>query len=126
MLPNIARSCQILPKIITDHYLLNLLLIPGRIFFVNNYLLTLVLKPEMDEKARQELLDSMKKKMLGESGKVNKEDKWGARDLAYPIKKQTKGYYIHFEFETDSTIAKTLDKNLRLEEDILRYLLVRV
>lgn len=92
---------------------------------MNNYLLTLVLKIDLDDKARKELVDDMKKKMLGESGKVTKEDVWGVRDLAYPILKQTKGYYIHFEFETDPAVAKGLDNQLKVEEDILRYLLIR-
>ncbi|MDO8618774.1 MAG: 30S ribosomal protein S6 [Candidatus Daviesbacteria bacterium] len=92
---------------------------------MNSYLLTLVLKPDQDEKARKELIDSMKKKMLGEDGKVSKEDLWGVRDMSYPIKKYTKGFYAHFEFETEPQIAKDLDKNLKVEEDIIRYLLVR-
>ncbi len=92
---------------------------------MNNYLLTLVLKSDMDEKGRKDLLDSVKKKIQGATGKITKEDIWGARDLSYPIKRQNKGYYIHFEFETDPQIAKTLDKNLKVEEDIIRYLLVR-
>lgn len=93
---------------------------------MNSYNLTLVLKPDLDEKVREELLSGVKKKMLGENGKLSKEDFWGARDLSYPIKKQTKGYYIHFEFEADPKLIKDLDKNLKVEEDILRFLLVRV
>lgn len=93
---------------------------------MNSYLLTLILKPDMDEKMRKELLDSMVKKLVGEDGKVSKEDLWGARDLAYPIKRQTKGFYAHFEIEADPKNAKGLDKLLQLEEDILRYLLIRV
>ncbi len=92
---------------------------------MNSYLLTLVLKPSLDEKARKELLMEMKKKMLGDLGKVVKEDLWGERDLAYPIKKNAKGYYVHFEFETLPNVAKDLDKNLKVEEDIIRYLLIR-
>lgn len=93
---------------------------------MNSYYLTLVLKPAIEEKERTALLDSIKKRLIGQSGKVNKEDVWGVRDLSYTIKKQTKGYYVHYEFETDPQIAKTLDKNLKVEEDIIRYLLVRV
>lgn len=92
---------------------------------MNSYLLTLVLKPDLDEKARGGLLDDVKKKMLGHMGKIEKEDLWGDRDLSYPIKKQSKGFYAHFELETDPSIAKNLDKILKVEEDILRYLLVR-
>ena len=93
---------------------------------VNNYLLTLVLKPSLEEKERKELLDSITKKILGEDGKIEKEDLWANRDLAYPIKKQTKGYYAHFQITADPKNAKGLDKALNLEEDILRFLLVRV
>lgn len=93
---------------------------------MNSYLLTLVSKPDMDEKERKALLDSMVKKLLGEEGKVSKEDLWGVRELAYPIKKQSKGFYAHYEISADPKAAKGLDKTLKLEEDVLRYLLVRV
>lgn len=89
---------------------------------MNNYYLTLVLKPSLEEKVRQELLESLKMKFA----KVEKEDLWGQRSLAYPIKRQTSGYYAHFVIEAEPKIAKDLDKTLRSEEDILRYLFVRV
>lgn len=92
---------------------------------MNSYLLTLVLKPEIDEKERKGLLDSVTKKLVGDGGKIIKEDLWGARPLAYPIKRQTKGFYAHFEIEADPKNAKGLDKSLDLEEDVLRYLLIR-
>ncbi|QQG43208.1 MAG: 30S ribosomal protein S6 [Candidatus Daviesbacteria bacterium] len=88
---------------------------------MNSYLLTLVLKSDLEDQARQTLLADVKKKM----SKVVKEDLWGERSLAYPIKKQSKGYFIHFEFETEPKEAVDLDKSLKVEEDILRYLLVR-
>lgn len=92
---------------------------------MNSYLLTLVLKPEMDEKGRKPLLDSMVKKLAGEEGKVIKEDLWGNKDLAYPIKKQTKGFFAHYEILADPNNVKSLDKTLKLEEDVLRYLIIR-
>jgi len=93
---------------------------------MNSYLLTLVLKADLEEKERKTLLDSMVKKLVGEDGKIEKEDLWGSKDLAYPIKKQTKGFYAHYEISADPKNAKGLDKTLKVEEDILRYLLVRV
>lgn len=92
---------------------------------MNSYLLTLVLRPKIEEKARKELLDSITKKITGSDGKVVKEDLWGVRPLVYPIKRETSGFYAHFEIETDPKNAKGLDKTLDLEEDILRYLLIR-
>ena len=93
---------------------------------MNSYYLTLVLKPEIDEKERKTLLDSLVKKLTGESGEVVKEELWGLRDLAYPINKSTKGFYAHFEINADPKNAKGIDKTLKLEEDILRYLLIRI
>lgn len=80
----------------------------------------------MEEKERKTLLDSLVKKLTGDEGKALKEDMWGNKDLAYPIKRQTKGYIAHFEITANPQNAKTIDKALKVEEDILRYLLVRV
>lgn len=80
----------------------------------------------MEEKERKILLDSMVKKLTGDEGKVEKEDLWGARDLVYPIKRQTKGFYAHFEVAADPKQAKGLDKSLKVEENVIRYLLVRI
>ena len=93
---------------------------------MNSYYLTLVLKADLEEKERKTLLDGVVKKLVGSLGKVEKEDLWGARDLAYPIKKQTKGFYAHYQIQADPKNVKGLDKTLKLEEDILRYLLIRV
>lgn len=93
---------------------------------MNSYLLTLVLNPDLEEKERKALLDSLIKKVTGDSGKVSKEDLWGVRELAYPIKKKAKGFYAHFEIETQPINTKGLDKILKTEENILRYLLVRI
>lgn len=89
---------------------------------MSNYVLTLVLKSDLDEKARKELLDSVTKKF----GKLEKEDLWGQRDLSYPIKKQSKGFYAHYNFQAEASSILSLDKDLKLDEDILRYLLIRV
>ncbi len=93
---------------------------------MNSYLLTLVLKPDLTDADRKTLLDSVTKKLIGEDGKIDKEDMWGSKDLAYPIKKQTKGFFVHYAVTTDPQNGKAIDKTLKLEEDILRYLLVRV
>ena len=79
----------------------------------------------MEEKERKALLAGLIKKIIGD-GKVKKEDLWGERELVYPIKKQTHGYFVHFEFEIEPLVVKGLDKLLKVEENLLRYLLVRV
>ena len=92
---------------------------------MNDYYLTLVLKPGLEDSKRKALLDSLSKKLAGEDGKIEKEDLWGVKTLAYPIQKQTSGYFAHFEIQSDPKNAKGIDKNLKVEEDVLRFLLVR-
>lgn len=88
----------------------------------NNYALTIVVKPDLEEKARKELLSLVAKKM----GKIEKEEEWGMKDLAYAIKHNRKGHYTHYLFSTEPKDIAPLDKTLKLEEDILRYLLIRI
>jgi len=85
----------------------------------------LVLKSDLEEKERKALLDTLTKKFIGTEGKITKEDLWGNKDLSYPIKRQVKGYVAHYEITADPKDAKTIDKDLKVEDDILRYLLVR-
>ncbi len=92
---------------------------------MNSYYLTLVLKPDLVDSERKTVLDSLSKKLAGEGGKVEKEDLWGVKTLAYPIQKNTSGFYAHFEIQADPKNAKGIDKSLKVEEDVLRYLLIR-
>ncbi|MCL5409720.1 MAG: 30S ribosomal protein S6 [Patescibacteria group bacterium] len=89
---------------------------------MNNYALTLIIKPDLDEKARQSILASVTKQM----DKVEKEEMWGAKDLVYPIKHLNKGWYAHYLFTASPDKISPLDKALKINEDVIRYLIVRV
>lgn len=85
------------------------------------YQLALLIKDSLDEKARGELLDSVKKNL----GDIKKEDLWGSRSLSYKIQKADKAFFAYFEFETEPGNVPSLDKMIKLNEDIVRYLLIR-
>ena len=93
--------------------------------FVNSYYLTLVLKADLEEKDRKVLVDDLVQKLTKNEGKLEKQDLWGLKDLSYPVKKQTKGFYVHLEFNSEPQIIRGLDKTLKVEENLLRYLLIR-
>ncbi len=88
---------------------------------MNNYLLTILINDKLSEKERKELLDSVSKNF----GKLVKEELWGSRYLSYPINHNEKAFYTHYEFESEPNTISSLDKMLKLNEDIIRYLLVR-
>lgn len=89
---------------------------------MQQYELTLVLNNSLDEKARKEVLDSVAKNFSD----LKKQDLWGVRGLTYPIKHQDKAFYAYFEFEAESGQINSLDKTIKLNEDIIRHLLVKV
>lgn len=59
-------------------------------------------------------------------GKVEKREYWGLRNLAYRIKKNRKGHYVLFNLEAPPAAVSELERNMRINEDVLRYLTVRV
>ena len=63
-----------------------------------------------------------KKIVEGASGTVIRADEWGMRDLAHLIKKQRRGYYILLEYDAPGATVKELERNLRINENVLRFL----
>ncbi len=59
-------------------------------------------------------------------GQVTKTEPWGLRTLAYRIKKNRKGHYVLFNIEAPSAAVQELERNMRMHEDVLRYLSVQV
>lgn len=75
--------------------------------------------------------DSAKKKALGEvkdmlkTSKIEKEEELGEKDLAYTIKRETKGFYTNFLFNADALPAN-LEKKLNADENVLRFLIIKL
>ncbi|MDA7599555.1 30S ribosomal protein S6 [Alphaproteobacteria bacterium] len=59
-------------------------------------------------------------------GTIHKREYWGLRSLAYRIKKNRKGHYIMFNMETNSEALKEYERIMGLNEDVLRFLNIRI
>ncbi|MBM4170759.1 MAG: 30S ribosomal protein S6 [Ignavibacteria bacterium] len=57
-------------------------------------------------------------------GEIIEADKWGRKRLAYPIKKSKSGYYLVLRFIAPSSLIATLERNYRLDENVIRYLTI--
>jgi small subunit ribosomal protein S6 len=93
---------------------------------VNDYELVIIVTPEATEEKLEARLNSISQYITGHGGSVASMDKWGKRRLAYPIKKSFEGNYILFKFTLPPGASRELENNLRISEDLLRYLMVRV
>jgi small subunit ribosomal protein S6 len=94
-----------------------------------NYELTLILDPDLTTDAQKKLVTKIKKIIedpsVDEKGKVEKTDDWGKKDFVYPIAKKNFGYYLLVKFSASGKGVIGVDKKLKSEEGILRYLLVK-
>jgi small subunit ribosomal protein S6 len=83
-----------------------------------------VVHPEKGMRMK-ELVERFKKVIEGQDGAVAQVDEWGVRDLAYRIEKQSRGYYTLLRYRATGRAVEELERNLKLTDDILRYMTVR-
>lgn len=90
---------------------------------MKKYELMIILKPLLPEDIRGGLQKKLEKLITKGKGKITATDSWGKRHLAYPIKKHDEGYYIVYKVSMDPAFVQDFRKELRLTNDILRFLL---
>jgi small subunit ribosomal protein S6 len=90
---------------------------------VKNYELVYVVRPNADEETREAVLNKVKE-VVGAAGEVAKVDVWGNKKLAYPIAKFTEGHYVLVNFSSAVDVPKELDRNLKINENVIRHMIV--
>lgn len=89
------------------------------------YELVYILTPKISEKEvkdkNKEVLEVLKK--VG--AEVLKEDFWGKKELAYPIKNFDQGFYTLVKFQVEPEKIKEIDKSLKLQEEVIRFLMIK-
>jgi len=93
---------------------------------MRNYELVLVLKPELTDEAQEGFLQKVARWVTEKGGSVSQTDKWGRRKLAYPLKQFMEGIYVLTRFSAEPPLVREVEKNLRLSEEVLRHLVVKV
>jgi len=91
---------------------------------MNTYELTLVLPGGATAAKKKSVSETLEKIVKMNKGAVVKTEDWGEKQLAYPIAKNSSGNFLHFELELEGQSLKALGDKLRMEEGIIRHLLV--
>ena len=73
-----------------------------------------------------QLADQFSEVITNMGGTIAKREYWGVRKLAYRIKKNRKAHYVLFNIDAPSDAVLELERNMRLNEDVLRYLTLRI
>lgn len=93
--------------------------------YMNKYELTLILDSKTTSAKKKSFLESLEKMIKVLEGKVEKAEDWGVRELFHEIKKKKEGLYLHVPFEMPAKSAKQLDLKLKVDENVLRYLIIK-
>ncbi len=92
---------------------------------MRQYELMVILDPEVEERTVAPSLDKYLSVITTEGGSVDKVDIWGRRRLAFEIQKKSEGIYAVVDFTATSATAKELDRQLGLNEVVLRTKILR-
>lgn len=85
-----------------------------------------ILRPSMSEDEITTLIESTNTIILKEQGTIIQLDKWGMRKLAYPIKKETQGFYVFCDFAGTPKAVAEIERKFRIDDTVLKYLSVKI
>lgn len=90
------------------------------------YELTMVVNAKIDDAARIATVKRAKDYIERFGGTVGATEEWGKKRLAYEIQKMHEGYYYFTKFESGTDTPNELEQNMRIMDNVLRYLIVRL
>jgi len=93
---------------------------------VRRYETLVLLSPEPTPEERTAVLETLTGVIEREGGTVLAKDEWGARELAYPVKKQHRGLYVRLEYTCPAKAVAELERIIRIQDMILKFITVQL
>ena len=91
-----------------------------------NYELTVMVDSQIPDEGVEEAIKRYEDMIAGQGGEVVNIDRWGARKLAYGVRKQQQAIYAIYQFRGDAKVLSELDRSCKLDESVLRHMVVAV
>ncbi len=91
---------------------------------MSKYELALVISAKIDDEARAATVEKAKGYIQRAGGVINEVEEWGKRRLAYEIQYQREAYYYFIHFEAETSAPAAIERDVRIMDNILRYLIV--
>ena len=92
---------------------------------MNKYESVIIINPSVEEEGMKNLIQKFTD-LINNAGKVEKVDEKKKKRLAYDIKKNKEAYYVVFYFEADPKSIAELERNYRITDEVIKFIVVRV
>ena len=92
---------------------------------MNKYELALVVDAKIEDEVRVATVEKAKDYVTKFGGNITNVEEWGKKKLAYEIQKQSEGFYYFIQFEAESNVPASVEQDVRIMDNVLRYLCVR-
>ena len=89
-----------------------------------NYEGVFIIDPDLQADAAKGVLTQIQDLVTKNQGRIDAVQEWGKKRLAYKINKKADGYYVILNYQMDSQATKKFDQSIRLNDQILRYLII--
>ena len=91
-----------------------------------DYELAFIVSPELNEESLEGTVNRVSQFITGRDGVISNVDIWGKRKLAYPVAHFLEGNYVLMRLQLSPARCKELEANLKISEDIIRHLLIKL
>jgi len=98
----------------------------NKIIMVRHYETVFILTPVLSDVQVKEAVKKFKDILTDAGAKIENEENWGLKKLAYPIQKKSTGFYTLFQFEAEGSVIEKLETEYRRDERIIRFLSFRM
>ncbi len=85
-----------------------------------------ILRPSLSENEISTAIENTNNIVLGDQGTIIQLDKWGMRKLAYPINKETQGFYVFCDFAGTPKAVAEIERKFRIDDAVLKYMSVKI
>ena len=92
----------------------------------NTYESAVLINAALDDDQIQTQVSRIKEAIISNEGEIKEVEDWGRKRLAYPINKSKLGYYVFYRYKAENTTVSKLERMFNLDEQILRYLTIKL
>lgn len=93
---------------------------------MNKYQLLFIIDNDIEDEAKDAVIDKFSNLIAELGGTVGMLDKWGTRKYAYPINFKNEGYYVLMQFEATPDVPAEVDRQMRINDNIVRQLITKI